>query len=250
MDWAGTQGWRGYDGVAFGHLLAEDVGEADDGGGGFGEALRVVGVRLGGLMDERAVGGAGGDVGQRMRGVRGVDEVALQHHVRLNPTQRYVVWSERAEYGFEVVDVFRESGVFECGADAGGVEGDFDGGGAFDGEAEAAGGVVCWWRVYIRPIAARWMGHPEVWGGCGEHIHRLGGRRFDFGLGIGFGGDLLGDGAGVFEDGDGETEKRRLFVVRCSLSVDGLASGSKQGGDFGFRGVEVVVDGSVVGGGG
>ena len=46
-----------------------------------GKALGVGGVGLGGLMDERAVGGAGGDVGQRVRGVGRVDEVALQHDV-------------------------------------------------------------------------------------------------------------------------------------------------------------------------
>ena len=63
--------------VAFGHLLGEDAGETDDGGGGFGQAVGVGGIGLRGLMDERAIGGAGGDVGERVRGVRGIDEVAL-----------------------------------------------------------------------------------------------------------------------------------------------------------------------------
>ena len=69
------------DGRGLGDLRGEGGGEADDGGGGFGEALGVGGVVLGGLMDERAAGGAGGDVGQGVRAVGGVDEVAEQHDV-------------------------------------------------------------------------------------------------------------------------------------------------------------------------
>ena len=52
-----------------------------------------------------------------------------------------VVRSECAEDGFEVVDELGEGCVFEGGAEAGGVERDFHGGVAVDGEAEAAGGV-------------------------------------------------------------------------------------------------------------
>ena len=117
------------------------MGEADDGGGGFGEALGVGGIGLGGLMFERAVGGAGGDVGQRVRGVGGVDEVALEHDVGDGAAQGDVVRGECAEDGFEVVDELGEGCVFEGGAEAGGVERDFDGGVAVDGEAEAAGGI-------------------------------------------------------------------------------------------------------------
>ena len=106
------------------------------------EAVGVGGVGLGGLMDERAVGGAGGDVGQGVRGVRGVDEVALEHDVVADAGEGDAVRREGAEDGFEVVDVLGEGGVFEGFAEAGSVEGDFDGGVCVDGEAEAAGGVV------------------------------------------------------------------------------------------------------------
>src|SRR5271154_1326601 len=60
-------------------VLGEDVSEADDDGGGFGDAFGVGGIELGGLMDERAVGGPRGDVGEGVRCVGGIDEVALEH---------------------------------------------------------------------------------------------------------------------------------------------------------------------------
>ena len=50
--------------------------------------------------------------------------------------------------------------------------------------------------------------------GRGEHVHRLGGGRlgFGFGVGVGVGGDLFGDCASVFGDGDGEAVRRTLQV--------------------------------------
>ncbi len=126
-------------GVALGHLRGEDAGEADDGGGGFGETIGVGGIGLGGLMDERAIGGAGGDVGERVRGVRGIDEVALQHDVGDVAAQSDAVRSKRAQDRLEIVDELGEGCVFEGGAEVGRVEGDFDGGGAVDGEAERTG---------------------------------------------------------------------------------------------------------------
>ena len=63
LDGTGTCGWGGGRRVAFGDLPGEDAGETHDGGGGFREAVGVGGIELGGLVDERAVGGARGDVG-------------------------------------------------------------------------------------------------------------------------------------------------------------------------------------------
>ena len=128
-------------GIAFGHLLGEDAGEADNGCGGLGETIGIGGIRFCRLMDERAIGGAGGDVDERVRAVGGIDEVTLQHDVGDVSAQGDVVRGERAQDGLEIVDQLGDGCVFEGGAEAGGVEGDFDGGGAVDGEAKADGGV-------------------------------------------------------------------------------------------------------------
>ena len=154
-------------------------------------------------MDERAIGGAGGDVGERVRGVRGIDEVALQHDVGDVAAQSDAMRGERAQDGLEIVDELGEGLVFERGAEAGGVEGGLDGGGAVDGEAKADRGQ---WRTCIPPIAIklRWMGHPKVCCGRGEHVHRLGGGRLGVGVGVGVGGKFFGNCARLFGDGDGE----------------------------------------------
>ena len=68
-------------GRSFGDLLAESGGEPNDGGGGLGQALGVGGIVFCRLMDERAAGAAGGDIGQRVRAVGRIDEVAQQHDV-------------------------------------------------------------------------------------------------------------------------------------------------------------------------
>ena len=47
--------------------------------------------------------------------------------------------SKRAQDRLEVVDELGEGRVFECGTEVGGVEGDLDGGGSVDGEAERTG---------------------------------------------------------------------------------------------------------------
>ena len=73
--------------------------------------------------------------GKRVRGVRGIDEVALQHDVGDVAAQSDAVRGKRAQDGLEIVDELGEGCVFEGGAEAGRVEGDFDGGGAVDGEA-------------------------------------------------------------------------------------------------------------------
>jgi hypothetical protein len=78
-------------------------------------------------MDERAIGGAGGDVGQRVRGVRGIDQVALEHHVGDVATQGDVVRCECAEHGLEIVDELGEGCVFKCSAQPGYIQRDFDG---------------------------------------------------------------------------------------------------------------------------
>ena len=74
-----------------------------------------------------------------MRGVRGIDEVTLQHDVGDVAAESDAVRSKRAQDRLEIVDELGEGCVFEGGAEAGGVEGDFDGGGAVDGEAERTG---------------------------------------------------------------------------------------------------------------
>jgi hypothetical protein len=98
------------------------------------------------------------------------------------------------------------------------------------------------------------MGHPSICCGRGEHVHRFGELRFGLaGLCIGVGGDLFGDGAGVFEDGDGQAARRggiphlrsEMWGTRCLW----FAGFGEERGDFGGGGVEVVVDGGVVGGG-
>ena len=210
-------------GAASAIWAAEDGGEADDGGGGFGEALGVVGIVFGGLVDEGAAGGAGGDVGQGVRGVGGVDEVAVEHDVgRRAPREGDVVRGEGAEDGFEVVDVFGEGGVGEGGAEAGGVERDFDGGVVVDGEAEAAGGVGVAGRAKADARAVGGDGAPQLVGGAPKRYMVSAGGRFGlgFGFGVGFGGDLFGDGAGVFEDGDGEAgecECEVMLLARASV---------------------------------
>ena len=168
-------------------------------------------------MDERAIGGAGGDVGERVRGVRGIDEVTLEHDVGDVASQSDVVRGERAQDGLEIVDELGEGRVFEGGAESGGVERDFDGGGAVGGEAEADCGIGDGLRACIPPIAIklRWMGHPDVLGGRGEHVHRLGGGRFGFGFGVGV-GDFFGDGLGVLGDGDGEAANFPLIARRAA----------------------------------
>ncbi len=98
-------------------------------------------------MDEGAIGGAGGDVGERVRGVRGIDEVALQHDVGDVTTQSDVVRGERAQDGFEIVDELGEGCVFEDGAESGGVEGEFDCGVGFDSNADADCCVGDWLRA-------------------------------------------------------------------------------------------------------
>ena len=72
------------------------------------------------------LGGAGGDVDERVRAVRGVEEVALQHDVGDGAGEGDVVRLECAEDGFEVVNLLGELGVCEGFAEAGGVERDFD----------------------------------------------------------------------------------------------------------------------------
>ena len=49
-------------GCGLGELFSEDGDEAGDRGGGFREALRVVGIFFSGLVRESAASGAGGDV--------------------------------------------------------------------------------------------------------------------------------------------------------------------------------------------
>src|SRR5581483_10738489 len=129
------------DGSGLCELLTEYRGEARDAGCGFGEAPGVVGIVFGGLMSERAAGGARGDVDERVRAVGGVEEIALEHHISNGPGERYVVWFQRAEDCLKVVDLLGESGVGEGFTQAGGVERHFDGVRGGDGEAEAAGGV-------------------------------------------------------------------------------------------------------------
>ena len=135
------------DGRGLCELPGEHGGEASDGGGGFRKALRVVGVFFGGLVQERAAGGAGGDVDERVRAVRGIEEVALEHHVGDGAGEGDIVRLECAKDGFEVVNLFGELGVGEGFAETGSVERDFDRVRGGDGEAEAAGGVS---RCFLR----------------------------------------------------------------------------------------------------
>ena len=91
------------------YWVARAVGEADDGGGGLGEAVGVGGVELcDGLVEEGAGGGAGGDVGEGVGGVGGVDEVGEEHDIVANAREGDVVGGEGAEDGFEVVNVLGE----------------------------------------------------------------------------------------------------------------------------------------------
>src|SRR6185437_4485897 len=122
-------------------LFGEDDSEARDGGRGCREACGVVEVFVGGLVQEREAGGARSDVGKCMRAVRRVEEVALEHHVSDRAGECDAVWLKCAEDGFEIVDLLRERGVGKGFAETWGVEGDRDGVGGGDGEAEAAGGI-------------------------------------------------------------------------------------------------------------
>jgi hypothetical protein len=126
---------------------------------------------------------------------------------------------KRAQNGFEIVDELGEGGVFEGRAQAGRVEGDFHRGIGVDREAEAAGGVG------RRGNRDQGTGDRRGDGcaGLAEEVHGFGGRRFGLwfaGLWVGLGGDLFGEGAGVFEDGDGEAAGK-LQVVSCRLQVGG-----------------------------
>ena len=84
---------------------------------------------------------AGGDVRQGVGAVGGVDEVAEEHDVVADAAEGDGVGLEGAEDGLEVVEILGEGGVFEGFAEAGGIEGELDGGGVGDGEGQAAGGV-------------------------------------------------------------------------------------------------------------
>ena len=96
--------------------------------------------------------------------------------------------------------LFGECGILEGFANAGVVEGNFDGGVGGDGEAEAAGGV----DRSCRGLRGRNWGvrscvyyseEGEVFGG---------GRLGCFGFCVGFGGDLFGERLGIFKDGNCE----------------------------------------------
>jgi hypothetical protein len=65
---------------------------------------------------QRARGKARRDVAEAVRGVRGIDEIGEQHQVVADPTQRDAFAGKRAQGAFEVVDLLREVGVFEQGA--------------------------------------------------------------------------------------------------------------------------------------
>ena len=121
------------EGAGLGELGGERGGEAHDGRGGLRQALGVAGIFLGGLVNERAAGGAGGDVGQGVRGVGGVYEIAEQHDVVAHAGEGEIVRGEGAEDGFEVVEVLGEGGVGERFLEAGGVERDLEGGVGGDG---------------------------------------------------------------------------------------------------------------------
>ncbi len=131
-----------FDRSGLGDLPGEDRGEASDGGGGFGEALRVVGIFFGRLMEKRAAGGAGGDVGEGVRAVGGVDEVALRASRRSRAPPRVTLCGSSARrMALRSWTCLGSVASVECFAEAGSVEGDFDGVGGRDREAEAAGGV-------------------------------------------------------------------------------------------------------------
>ncbi len=96
------------EGAGLGELGGERGGETHDGRGGLGQALGVAGVFLGGLVDEGSAGGTGGDVGQGVRGVGRVDEIAEQHDVVAHAGEGEVVRGEGAEDGLEIVEVLGE----------------------------------------------------------------------------------------------------------------------------------------------
>ena len=198
-------------------------------------------------MDERAIGGAGGDVGERVRGVRGIDEVALEHDVGDVAAQSDAVRGERAQDRLEVVDELGEGRVFERGAEVGGVEGGLDGGVAVDGEAEAeagAGGELC-----IPLIATKTMNRAPGVGDCscgrGEHVHRLGGGRLGFGFG-GSGSESAASSSAIARASSemamarprADAGKSLLPVPCCRFAGVG-----EERGELGWGGGEVELDG-------
>ena len=194
-------------------------------------------------MDECAIGGAGGDVDERVRAVRGIDEVALQHDVGDVAAQSDVVRSERAQDRLEIVDQLGEGRVFQGGAEIGRVEGDFDGGGAVGGEAERAGR-----RSQGTGISRRRRG------GCAERARRTcpssrrGAARVRRRRRSRI-GDLFGDCAGIFKD-----RNREAAGLRASHSRDDCGAPALRRASCGDRSAsvwaEVVLDGRVGGGGG
>ena len=109
---------------------------------------------------------------------------------------------EGAENGLQIVDVFGKRGIGEGFLDAGLVERDFDGEVIVDGEAEAAGRILS----LSADRSLREDGAPGFCGGCCRRgsCSRLAAVRASALVVRGFGGDLFGDGLGVFEDGDGQ----------------------------------------------
>ncbi len=96
------------------------------------------------------------------------------------------------------------------------------------------------------------MGHPSICVrrfGRGEHVHRLGGERFGFGVGVGVGGKFFRDCAGIFKDHNRQAA-RWLLVVGCWLLVEKRSRFGEERGELGFGGAEVELQGGVVGCGG
>ena len=77
-----------------------------------------------GLVGEGAAGEAGGDVGEGVGAVGGVDEVAVEHDVVADVFEVDALGFEGAEDGFQVVDLLGKGGVFEGGAEGWVVEAD------------------------------------------------------------------------------------------------------------------------------
>ena len=127
--------------------------------------------------------------GEGVRGVGGVDEVAVEHDVVADAAEGDVVRGEGAEDGFEVVDVLGEGGVFEGGAEAGGVERDFDGGGVGGGEAEAGRRGRVGSRT--RRQAQRGWGTRALVGAAKRSMVSAGGGSGSVSGSVGFGGDSL-----------------------------------------------------------
>ena len=139
------------DGCGFRDLCSKRDGETGDSGGGFRKALGVVGICFAELVRERARGAAGGDIRQRVRGVRGVEQIALQHDVRDRAGERNAVRLERAEHCFQVMNKLGERCIFQRGSQAGCVEVGLEGVCCGGGEAETAGRVLRRWRKAPHP---------------------------------------------------------------------------------------------------